>query len=48
MRAALPDVEVTVHIEPIEEKEAWEDSPLVPQEQAARRAEAERAVKNEE
>jgi hypothetical protein len=31
---------VTVHIEPIEEREAWEDSELVPLEQAARREEA--------
>jgi hypothetical protein len=33
---------VTVHVEPIEERAAWEDSALVPLEQAARRAEAER------
>jgi cation diffusion facilitator family transporter len=30
VRAALPDIEVTVHIEPIEEKAAWEDSALLP------------------
>jgi cation diffusion facilitator family transporter len=41
VQAALPGVEVTVHIEPIEERAAWEDSALVPLEQAARRAEAE-------
>jgi divalent metal cation (Fe/Co/Zn/Cd) transporter len=41
VQAALPEVEVTVHIEPIEERAAWEDSALVPLEQAARRAEAE-------
>jgi cation diffusion facilitator family transporter len=35
VRAALPGIEVTVHIEPIEEKAAWEDSALVPIEQAA-------------
>jgi cation diffusion facilitator family transporter len=36
IRAAFPDMEVTVHIEPIEERSAWEDSALVPLEQAAR------------
>jgi cation diffusion facilitator family transporter len=41
VRAALPEMEVTVHIEPIEEPEAWEDSALVPLEQAARRAQQE-------
>jgi divalent metal cation (Fe/Co/Zn/Cd) transporter len=35
---ALPGVEVTVHIEPIEERGSWEDSALLPLEQAARRA----------
>jgi cation diffusion facilitator family transporter len=39
VRAALPGIEVTVHIEPIEEKAAYEDSALVPLEQAARQAE---------
>jgi cation diffusion facilitator family transporter len=39
---ALPGVEVTVHIEPIEERAAWEDSALVPLEQAARQAEIEK------
>jgi cation diffusion facilitator family transporter len=34
---ALPGLEVTVHIEPIEERAAWEDSALLPLEQAARR-----------
>jgi cation diffusion facilitator family transporter len=38
VRAALPGAEVTVHIEPIEERGSWEDSALVPLEQAARRA----------
>src|SRR5262249_1505230 len=35
VRAALPGIEVTVHIEPIEERAAWEDSALLPLEQAA-------------
>ena len=39
--AALPGIEVTVHVEPIEDRAAWEDSELVPLEQAARRAELE-------
>jgi cation diffusion facilitator family transporter len=39
--AALPGVEVTVHVEPIEERAAWEDSALVPLEQAARSQKAE-------
>jgi cation diffusion facilitator family transporter len=34
IRAALPGIEVTVHIEPIEEPAAWEDSALLPIEQA--------------
>jgi cation diffusion facilitator family transporter len=38
VRAALPGIEVTVHIEPIEDRAAWEDSELVALEQAARRA----------
>ena len=44
LREALPGVEVTVHIEPIEERAAWEDSALLPVEQEARRSreEAER------
>lgn len=33
IRAALPGIEVTVHIEPIEEQAAWEDSALLPIEQ---------------
>jgi cation diffusion facilitator family transporter len=41
VRAALPDVEVSVHVEPIEAPEAWQDSALVPLEQQARE-EAER------
>jgi cation diffusion facilitator family transporter len=43
VRATLPGSEVTVHIEPIEERAAWEDSALVPLEQAARRAQAEQS-----
>jgi cation diffusion facilitator family transporter len=38
VRSALPGIEVTVHIEPIEEKAAWEDSALLLLEQAARQA----------
>jgi cation diffusion facilitator family transporter len=30
---AVPDLEVTVHIEPIEERASWEDSPLLPVEE---------------
>src|SRR5262249_54275820 len=40
VRSALPGIEVTVRIEPIEDRAAWEDSALVPIEQAARRAQA--------
>jgi cation diffusion facilitator family transporter len=36
VRAALPGIEVTVHIEPIEEKAAWDDSPLLPIERIRR------------
>jgi cation diffusion facilitator family transporter len=36
VQSALPGVEVTVHIEPIEERGAWQDSDLLPLEQAAR------------
>jgi cation diffusion facilitator family transporter len=36
IQAALPGMEITVHIEPIEDRAAWEDSALVPLEQAAR------------
>jgi cation diffusion facilitator family transporter len=35
---ALPGTEATVHIEPIEERAAWEDSALLPIEQAAKQA----------
>jgi cation diffusion facilitator family transporter len=35
VRAALPGLEVSVHIEPIEERGAWEDSDLLQLEQAA-------------
>jgi cation diffusion facilitator family transporter len=34
--AALPGLEVTVHIEPIESRSAWQDSALLPLEQQAR------------
>jgi cation diffusion facilitator family transporter len=34
LRQALPGLEVTVHIEPIEERAAWEDSALLPLEQS--------------
>jgi cation diffusion facilitator family transporter len=44
VRSALPGVEVTVHIEPIEDRSAWEDSELVPIEQAARRARTENST----
>jgi cation diffusion facilitator family transporter len=37
VRATLPGLEVTVHIEPIEEPAAWQDSALLPIEDAARR-----------
>jgi cation diffusion facilitator family transporter len=37
VRATLPGLEVTVHIEPIEEPAAWQDSALLPIEEAARR-----------
>jgi cation diffusion facilitator family transporter len=36
LQAVLPSLEVTVHIEPIEERQSWEDSALVPLEQQAR------------
>ena len=38
VRAGMPDMEVTVHVEPIEERAAYEDSALVRLEQAARQA----------
>ena len=41
VRLALPGIEVTVHVEPIEDRAAWEDSELVPLEQAARRSQLE-------
>jgi cation diffusion facilitator family transporter len=41
IRNALPGIEVTVHVEPIEDRAAWEDSELVPLEQAERRAHGE-------
>ena len=37
VRATLPHLEVTVHIEPIEEPASWQDSALLPVEEAARR-----------
>jgi cation diffusion facilitator family transporter len=36
IRAELPGMEVTIHIEPIEDRASWEDSALVPLEEAAR------------
>ncbi len=36
VREVFPDMEATIHIEPIEEQGAWEDSTLLPLEQAAR------------
>jgi cation diffusion facilitator family transporter len=42
VRGALPGAEVTVHIEPIEDRAAWEDSALLPLEQAARRSQGPR------
>jgi cation diffusion facilitator family transporter len=45
IQALFPGVEVTVHIEPIEERQAWEDSALVALEQAERaRRQAERGT----
>jgi cation diffusion facilitator family transporter len=43
---SLPGTEVTVHIEPIEERAAWEDSALLPIEQAAKEAGAGQANGN--
>jgi divalent metal cation (Fe/Co/Zn/Cd) transporter len=48
VRAALPGIEVTIHIEPIEEKAAWEDSALVPIEQAAEQVPTEKAGRDGE
>jgi cation diffusion facilitator family transporter len=45
VRSALPGIEVTVHVEPIEDRAAWEDSVLVPLEQAVRRAQTEEGEK---
>ena len=42
VQAALPGIEVTVHVEPIEEQAAWEDSALLPIERAARQAHGEK------
>ncbi|HTU88551.1 MAG TPA: cation diffusion facilitator family transporter [Gemmataceae bacterium] len=36
VRGALPELEVTVHIEPIEDRSSWRDSALLPLEQARR------------
>jgi cation diffusion facilitator family transporter len=41
VRTVLPEVEVTVHIEPIEDSTAWGDSALLPLEQARRAGQAE-------
>ena len=38
IKAALGGAEITIHIEPIEERASWEDSALVPLEQAERAA----------
>jgi divalent metal cation (Fe/Co/Zn/Cd) transporter len=35
IRAAFADMEVTVHVEPIEERGSWEDSALLPVERAS-------------
>ena len=48
IRAALPGVEVTVHVEPIEERGSWEDSALLPFERAARRHNDEIPMTNDE
>jgi divalent metal cation (Fe/Co/Zn/Cd) transporter len=37
LRSALPGVEVTVHIEPIEDAGAWHDSDLLPVEAAMKK-----------
>ncbi len=36
VRGALPELEVTVHIEPIEDRSSWRDSALLPLEEARR------------
>lgn len=38
LQEALPGAEITVHVEPIEDRAAWEDSALLPIEEEARRA----------
>jgi hypothetical protein len=38
VRQALPEIEVTVHVEPIEERAAWQDSALLALEDADRQA----------
>lgn len=43
IREALPGIEVTIHVEPIEDQASWQDSELLPIEQAARQARAEEA-----
>jgi cation diffusion facilitator family transporter len=40
VRGAFPGLEVSVHVEPIEERAAWEDSALLAVEEAARRGDA--------
>jgi cation diffusion facilitator family transporter len=42
VQAALPGIEVTVHVEPIEEQAAWQDSALLPIERAARQTHADK------
>jgi len=39
VREAFPSAEIAIHIEPIEEPDAWKDSDLLPVEQAARQEE---------
>jgi len=46
VRFALPGIEITVHIEPIEDRAAWEDSELLPVEQAARQSQSESPGRN--
>jgi cation diffusion facilitator family transporter len=46
--STLPGIEVTVHVEPIEDRAAWEDSELLLLEQAARRAQTRAAQRQGE
>jgi divalent metal cation (Fe/Co/Zn/Cd) transporter len=47
VHASFPDMDVTVHIEPIEEKASWNDSELVPIEMASRKEDAANGAKRE-